>query len=36
MMFRTGRQAQPTTRRVRSGFVDKLAPEDKQLRTLLI
>src|SRR5437870_1769418 len=36
MMLRTGREAQPTPRRVRSGFVDKPALEDKQLGALLI
>src|SRR2546426_2847647 len=36
MMLRASREAQPTSRRVRSGFVDKLALEDKQLGTLLI
>src|SRR5256885_13760700 len=36
MMLRTSREAQPTPRRVRSGFVDKPALEDKQLGTLLI
>src|SRR5947208_16290581 len=36
MMLRTGREAQPASRRVRSGFVDKPALEDKQLGALLI
>src|SRR5438128_617604 len=36
MMLRTRRQAQPVPRRVRSGFVGKLALEDKQLGTLLV
>src|SRR5437667_10207987 len=36
MMLRTSREAQPTSRRVRSGFVDKPALEDKQLGALLI
>src|SRR5438876_11877039 len=36
MMLRTSREAQPAPCRVRSGFVDKLALEDKQLGALLI
>jgi hypothetical protein len=36
MMLRTSREAQPTPCGVRSGFVDKLALEDKQLGALLI
>src|SRR5438445_13450280 len=36
MMLRTSREAQPTSRRVRSGFVDKPALEDKQLGALRI
>ena len=36
MMLRTSREAQPVPRRIRSGFVDKFALEDKQLGTLLI
>src|SRR2546427_10113671 len=36
MMLRTSREAQPIPRRVRSGFVDKLALEDKQLGALRI
>src|SRR6266513_1229786 len=36
MMLRTRREPKPTPRRVRSGFVGKLALEDKQLGTLLI
>src|SRR5437879_6976074 len=36
MMLRTSREAQPTPRSVRSGFVAELALEDKHLGTLLI
>ena len=36
MMLRASREAQPTARRVRSGFVDKPALEDKQLGALRI
>src|SRR6266850_5840617 len=36
MMLRAGREAEPAPLRVRSGFVGKLALEDKQLGTLLI
>src|SRR2546430_5925028 len=36
MMLRASREAQPTPRSVRSGFVAELALEDKQLGTLLI
>ena len=35
-MLRASREAQPTPRRVRSGFVDKPALEDKQLGALRI